>query len=201
MTQNKIVGQIIGTDTTDTDVGDGVVRNANAGASTAATATSGAVAGGGVEGAQRFKDKDERDKQARLDAIEAEKQLHEQQMRQATVGVAEGETATNAGLDQVEAFNSGYSARGKASTDSRDGIVINYDDQTTVEQEDKYNTRRDISRQRAHQARRTRVVQSSIMVEEAMREAEREAAREERRAKRYGEEFKKEPEPEFEIGF
>lgn len=201
MTQNKIVGQIIGTDTTDTDVGDGVVGNANAGAGTTATATSGTVAGGGVEGAQRFKDKDERDKQARLDAIEVEKQLHEQQMRQATVGVAEGETATNAGLDQVEAFNSGYSARGKASTDSRDGIVINYDDQTTVEQEDKYNTRRDISRQRAHQARRTRVVQSSIMVEEAMREAEREAAREERRAKRYSEEFKKEPEPEFEIGF
>lgn len=199
MTQDKIVGQIIGTDTTDTDVGDGVVGNADAGAGTAAT--SGAVAGGGVEGAQRFKDKDERDKQARLDAIEAEKQLHEQQMREVTIGAAEGETATNAGLDQVEAFNSGYSAHGKASTDSRDGIAINYDDQTTVEQEDKYNTRRDVSRQRAHQARRTRVVQSSIMVEEAMREAEREAAREERCAKRYGEKVEKKPEPEFEIGF
>lgn len=189
MTQDKIADQISGTDTTDTDVGGGVVGNADA------------VVGGGVDGVQRFKDKDEREKQARLDAIEAEKKLHEQQMREATVGVADGETATNAGLDQVEAFNNGYSARGRASTDSRDGVEINYDDQTTVEQEDRYNTSRDVSRQRAHQARRTRVVQSSIMTDEAIREAEREAAREERRAKRRGEEVEKKPEPEFEMGF
>lgn len=197
MTQDKIADQISGTDTTDTDVGDGVVDNADV----AAAGTSGTVAGGGVDGVQRFKDKEERDKQARLDAIEAEKQLHEQQMREATVGIADGETATNAGLDQVEAFNNGYSARGRASTDSRGGVEINYDDQTTVEQEDQYNTSRDVSRQRAHQARRTRVVQSSIMTDEFIREAEREAARAERRAKRRGEEVEKKPEPEFEMGF
>lgn len=194
MTQDRIADQLINAENTDTDVGD------SAGSGAVANSAA-AVAGGGVGGMQRFKDKDEREKQSRLDAIEAEKQLHEQQMRQVTIGAAEGETATNAGLDQVEAFNNGYLARGRASTDSRDNVAINYDDQTTVEQEDRHNTRRDVSRQRSHQARRTRVVQSSIMTDEAIREAEREAAREERRAKRRGEEVKAQPEPEFEMGF
>ena len=194
MTQDKTTDQIIDAEPTDADVGDADVGGDGA-------AASGSVAGGGVDGAQRFKDKDEREKQSRLDALEAEKQSHERQMREATVGAAKGETATNAGLDQVEAFNSGYSSRGKAGTGRGDGVDINYDDQSTIEQEDRYNTRRDISRQRSHQARRTRVVQSSIMTDEAIREAERDADREASRARRRGEEVKKQPEPDFELGF
>lgn len=190
MTQDKITDQIIEAESTDADVG------GDAGA-----ATSDAVSSGGVDGAQRFKDKDEREKQSRLDVLEAEKQSHERQMRESTVGSAKGETATNAGLDQVEAFNSGYSSRGKAGTGRGDGVDINYDDQSTIEQEDRYNTGRDVSRQRSHQARRTRVVQSSIMTDEAIREAERKADRQASRARRRGEEVKKQSEPDFELGF
>ena len=114
MTQDKTTDQIIDAESTDADIGDADVGGDPA-------ATSGSVAGGGVDGAQRFKDKDEREKQSRLDELEAEKQSHERQMREATVGAAKGETATNAGLDQVEAFNSGYSSRGKAGTGRGDG--------------------------------------------------------------------------------
>lgn len=118
--------------------------------------------GGGHSGTERVKDYDERAKQARVDAIEAEKQRHEQQMREATIGAAEGETATSAGVRQVESFNSGYSARGKAAHDSRAGVEMSRDMVTEVPPANDPRTRQDVSRQRSHQARRVRAVQEAI---------------------------------------
>lgn len=160
--------------------------------------------GGGVGDRQRFKDRDEREKQERVDALEAEKQRHEQQMREMTIGALDGETATDAGVRQVEAFNSGYSARGKATDNARDDIEVEYDDATTVEQEDKHNTRRDVSQQRAHQARRARVVQGKIEMEEMIRQAKRDARAHEREQRRAGvskRDITPTPEPDFEMEF
>ena len=162
------------------------------------------TSGGGVGDRQRFKDRDEREKQERIDALEAEKQRHEQQMREMTIGALDGETATDAGVRQVEAFNSGYSARGKASDNTRDDVEIDYDDSTTVEQEDKHNTRRDVSRQRSHQARRARVVQGKIEMEEMIRQAKRDAQVHEREQRRAGvpkRDITPAPEPDFEMEF
>ena len=195
------------TDINVTNVSDSVVGNTDA---TAAAATSGAVAnsavtgGDGVGDRQRFKDRDEREKQERIDALEAEKQRHEQQMREMTIGAADGETATDAGVRQVEAFNAGYSARGKASDNTRDDVEIDYDDTTTVEQEDKHNTRRDVSRQRSHQARRTRVVQGKIEMDEMIRQAKRDAQAHEREQRQAGvpkRDITPAPEPDFEMEF